>query len=134
MSIKNRLESVIRGWFPKEPSIPRGKLKMAENRKTGVTYVSFRPFFFVIGLIGMVIGIATISWDLTIMTATFVLAFFPNVLLKRFTLQIVHRLCFFPLGLVAYYYHSSNIFSALYLLVGIIGLIDAIRLIIKRNA
>ncbi|PVX23361.1 MAG: hypothetical protein CW691_10850 [Candidatus Bathyarchaeum sp.] len=32
MSIKNRLESVIRGWFPKEPNRSRGKLKMAETK------------------------------------------------------------------------------------------------------
>ena len=32
MNIKNRLESVIRGWFPKEPSMPRGKLKMVETK------------------------------------------------------------------------------------------------------
>ena len=32
MTIKNRLESVIRGWFPKEPSMPRDNLKMAETK------------------------------------------------------------------------------------------------------
>lgn len=32
MSIKNRLGSLIRGWFPKEPSLPEGKLKMVETK------------------------------------------------------------------------------------------------------
>jgi len=32
MNIKNRLGSFIRGWFPKEPNIPRNKLKMVETQ------------------------------------------------------------------------------------------------------
>ncbi len=32
MNIKNRLESVIRGWFPEEPNMSRDKLTMAETK------------------------------------------------------------------------------------------------------
>jgi hypothetical protein len=32
MTLKKRLESVIRGWFPKEPKMPRDKVKMAETK------------------------------------------------------------------------------------------------------
>ena len=32
MNIKNRLGSFIRGWFPKEPNVPRDKFKMVETQ------------------------------------------------------------------------------------------------------
>jgi hypothetical protein len=32
MTLKKRLESVIHGWFPKEPKMPRDKVKMAETK------------------------------------------------------------------------------------------------------
>ncbi len=32
MNVKKRLELFIRGWLPKEPNVPRNKLKMAETQ------------------------------------------------------------------------------------------------------
>ncbi len=49
MSIKNRLESVIRGWFPKEPNVPQDNLKISETKvsKTKPWWWKFLPLFFI---------------------------------------------------------------------------------------
>jgi hypothetical protein len=55
MSIKNRLESVIRGWFPKEPSIPKGKLKVAEAKVSKPKPWWWKPLW-IITIVGVLIS------------------------------------------------------------------------------
>jgi len=44
MNLKNYLENRIRGWFPKEPRLPSGKVKMnAEEKKASRSWRRFLP-------------------------------------------------------------------------------------------
>jgi hypothetical protein len=58
MNIKNRLESFIRGWFPKEPKLPRDKLKMAETKVSKTKPWWWKPLWIVTLLATIVSGVA----------------------------------------------------------------------------
>jgi len=58
MNMKNRLESFIRGWFPKEPKLPRDKLKMAESKVSKTKPWWWKPLWIVTLLATIVSGVA----------------------------------------------------------------------------
>ena len=59
MTIKNRLKSVIRGWFPKEPSMPRSKLKMVETKVSKPKPWWWKPLWIAVIFVTIVFGVAS---------------------------------------------------------------------------
>jgi len=58
MNIKNRLESFIRGWFPKEHKLPRNKLKTAETKVSKIKPWWWKPLWIVTLLATIASGVA----------------------------------------------------------------------------
>ena len=58
MSFKNFFERSIRGWLPKEPNMPRGKLKMAETKVSKPMPWWWKPLLIVSILICIVFAVA----------------------------------------------------------------------------
>jgi hypothetical protein len=57
MSLKNRLETIFRGWFPKEPKMPKAKLKMAETRAAKSKPWWWKPMWIITLLLTIVVGV-----------------------------------------------------------------------------
>ncbi len=111
MSIKNRLQSLIRGWLPKEPNMQKNRLKMAESKVSKPMPWWWRPLWVISIIVTVVSGVV----------AYFVL----DITLVRAVAAFV--LCILGIG-VAYYIRvrpSFKINRAVYVLIGItpIGLI-----------
>jgi len=107
MNIKNRLDSFIRGWFPKEPKLPRNKLKIAETQakvsKTKPWW--WKPYWIISVILTLAVGLA--------------LPFFTHVTVDRTIIGLA--LSFLGLG-IAYYIRvrpSIRVNRALYILLGI---------------
>jgi hypothetical protein len=59
MTLKKRLESVIRGWFPKEPKMPRDKIKMAETKASKPKPWWWKPLWIGTILLTTISGVVT---------------------------------------------------------------------------
>jgi hypothetical protein len=59
MTLKKRLESVIRGWFPKEPQMPRDKVKMAETKASKPKPWWWKPLWIGTILLTIISGVVT---------------------------------------------------------------------------
>ena len=57
MSLKNRLELMLRGWFPKEPKMPKAKLNMAEAKVAKSKPWWWRPYWIISLLLTVVFGV-----------------------------------------------------------------------------
>ena len=103
------------------------------DAKTGQKVAPLPAIFSAIGGILAVYEIIVNDWSGAVLGTFWCLAFFPDTLLRRLTLKIFHRFGLLAIGVLGYYVSSSIILVALMLIVGAVGLVDAIRLIIKRN-
>lgn len=108
------------------------------NTKTWKRY--FRPplptIFSVLGLILMVYSICVNDWEGATVGAFFFLVFFPPdaLLRKRIKLAILHRLCLLTVCVLGYYYvFRLSLLGILMLIACAVGLVDVIRLIIRRT-
>jgi hypothetical protein len=121
MSLKNRLELMFRGWFPKEPKMPKAKLKMAEAKVSKSKPWWWKPYW--IFLVILTIALAL------------VLPLFADVTIERSILGLVLTL----LGIgFAYYIRvrpSLKVNRAVYILIGItpIGFVLAIISVFTLN-
>jgi len=105
MNIKNRLESIIRGWFPKEPNLPKNETKMAETKVSKPKPWWWKPYW-------IIIVIATIALALALPS-------FTDVPIERAIIGLVPT--FLCVGF-AYYIRvrpSLKLNRALYILLGI---------------
>jgi len=105
MNIKNRLEAVIRGWFPKETNMSKGKLKVAEAKVSKPKPWWWKPLW-IITILGAVIS-------------SLITIFLLNVPIIRAIGGLV--LSFLAMGF-AYYIRvrpSMRINRAIYILIGI---------------
>jgi hypothetical protein len=59
MTLKKRLETFIQGWLPKEPSVPRGKLKMAETKVSKPKPWWWTPLWIFTIIVAIVFGVAS---------------------------------------------------------------------------
>ena len=105
MTLKKRLESAIRGWFPKEPKMPRDKVKMAETKVSKPKPWWWKPLWIGTILLTIISGVATY--------------FLLDVPLARAVIGIV--LTFLCIG-IAYYIRvrpSMKVNRAIYILLGV---------------
>lgn len=58
MTIKNRLESTVRGWFPKEPKMPKSKLNIAEAKGSKHKPGWWKPYWML--LVAITIALALV--------------------------------------------------------------------------
>ena len=104
MTLKKRLESVIRGWFTKEPKMPRDKVKIAETKVSKTKPWWWKPLWLVTMLAAIVSAAAGL--------------FLFNVLLTRAITGVV--LTFLGLS-IAYYIRvkpSITVNRAIYIIFG----------------
>jgi len=59
LSIKNRLESFLRGWIPKEPNMPKNKLNFAETKTSKSMPWWWRPLWVISIVVTIVSGVVT---------------------------------------------------------------------------
>lgn len=105
MSLKNRLEMMFRGWFPKEPKMPQAKLKMAETRAAKPKPWWWKPYWIILVIFSLALAL--------------VLPFFADVTIERSILGLV--LTLLCIGF-AYYIRirpSMRVNRAIYILIGI---------------
>lgn len=105
MTSKKRLEQLIRGWLPKEPTLSSNKTKIAEAKTKAPKPRWWNPLWIAILLLTIASG--------------FITYFLLNVPLER-TVSVV-ALTFFCIG-IAYYIRfkpSIRVNRALYILLGI---------------
>jgi hypothetical protein len=107
MNLKRHLERFVRGWLPKEPNLPRHKLKTAEV-KARISKPKprwWRPFWIILVIATIALGVAN--------------TLFLNVSLQKATIGLIGTvLC---IGF-AYYIRvrpSIRVNRALYILLGI---------------
>jgi hypothetical protein len=121
MSLKNRLELMFRGWFPKEPKMPKAKLKMAEAKVSKPKPWWWKPLWIITVLLTLVIGVVSYSLlDISILRAVGALAL--SLLCIGFAYYIRVR-------------PSMRVNRAIYILIGItpIGLVLSLISVFTLN-
>ena len=62
MNLRNRLELIIRGWFPTEPKMPNSKLKVAEAKVAKPKPWWWKPYWIVLVIVSTIINITVIPF------------------------------------------------------------------------
>ncbi|PVX23072.1 MAG: hypothetical protein CW691_11690 [Candidatus Bathyarchaeum sp.] len=105
MNLKNRLEHFVRGWIPKEPSIPRGTPKMVETKSSRPKPWWWKPYWILLVILTIVFSLVP--------------SFFTQVTIERAIFGLLATLLCMGFAYYIRVRPSMRINRALFILLGI---------------